>query len=114
MQTVANTLATLWFFEANACGSRTPSANWQQLSGGATYLFSNQVSDALFLRLNGSPPAGTFYAGWDAATIAAGNPVVDNHHPQGDLKKVSEGSVLGFAPWREPVHSTAYIQSRWP
>jgi hypothetical protein len=31
--------------------------------GGATYLYSNQQSDALFLRLNRDPPAGAFFSG---------------------------------------------------
>src|SRR5258706_4395232 len=52
MQTVANTLTTLWFFEAAACNSGTVNPNWQQMGGGATYLYNNYPSDALFLRLN--------------------------------------------------------------
>jgi hypothetical protein len=35
MQTVANTLTTLWGFEASSCNSRTPRAGWSQVSGGA-------------------------------------------------------------------------------
>ena len=100
MQVVANTVSTIWGFEASACvngrGSTTPRSNWVQVSGGATYLYSNDQSDALFLRLNNSPPAYAFYSGWDANTISSGSAVITVHHPQGDLKKVSEGNVRGF------------------
>ena len=45
MQAVANTLATLWSFEANAClggqGSGVPISTWSQLNGGATWVYNN-------------------------------------------------------------------------
>jgi hypothetical protein len=96
MQVVANTVSTIWGFEANACNSFTPRSDWTQVSGGADYLYSNDQSDALFLRLNSLPPSYAFYSGWDANAMSAGSNVVSIHHPQGDLKKVSEGSVRGF------------------
>jgi hypothetical protein len=96
MQTVANTLSTIWFFEANACNSGTVKSNWQQVNGGAQMLFNSAPEDALFLRLNNSPPAGTFYAGWDANPINTGDSIFVIHHPSGDLKKVSQGSVQRF------------------
>jgi hypothetical protein len=100
MQTVANTVTTLWGFQANACvsgqGTSTPRSNWTQVSGGATYLYSNDQNDALFMRLNNSPPAYAFYSGWDANSVSAGNGAITVHHPEGDLKKVSQGSVRGF------------------
>jgi lysyl endopeptidase len=96
MQQVANTLSTLWDFQASSCNSGTPSSSWRQVSGGATYLYNNPESDVLFLRLNGGAPAGPFFSGWDANALAAGTPVLTLHHPEGDLKKVSQGSVTGY------------------
>ena len=96
MQVVANTLSTLWGFEASVCGSLTPRGNWTQLNGGATYLYGNDQSDALFLRLNNAPPSYAFFAGWDPNPMPAGASAITIHHPQGDLKKVSQGSTLGF------------------
>lgn len=113
MQTVANTLTTLWFFEASACGSSVPNPGWQQVGGGATYLYSNEQADALFLRLNQQPPAGAFYAGWDANPIGTGAATIDVHHPQGDLKKVSQGSVIGFARWDSTTAANQYIEVHW-
>jgi hypothetical protein len=97
MQAVANTLNTLWHFDANACRSLTQRSDYSQLAGGATYIYNNPQADALFLRLNGTPPAGSYFAGWDSNTIAAGTSILTIHHPQGDLKKVSEGTVLDLS-----------------
>jgi lysyl endopeptidase len=94
MQAVASTLATVWHFEANACHSGTAASNWKQVSGGAQYLYSSPTQDALFLKLNSAPPAGSWFLGWDASPVANGSAVTVIHHPSGDLKKVSLGSVL--------------------
>lgn len=97
IQAVANTLTTVWGFQASACvnghGNGNALSSWTQRSGGATVLYSNVQTDALFLRLNDAAPAGAFFSGWDANPIGAGTPVISIHHPQGDLKKVSEGTV---------------------
>jgi lysyl endopeptidase len=113
MQSVANTLSTLWAFEAASCGSSTPASRWSQLAGGATLVHNNAHNDVLFLRLNGTPPAGAFYSGWDAATVGAGAALVAVHHPQGDLKKVTQGSVTGFAVPGVAGGTQSYIEARW-
>jgi lysyl endopeptidase len=101
MQQVANTLNTLWHFEANSCaggvGSGIPDSSWSQLSGGSVYLYSDAQNDGLLVRLNNAPPGGSFYSGWDANAISVGTPVLTIHHPQGDLKKVSQGTVQTFS-----------------
>ncbi len=95
MQTVANTLNTYWFFEATSCGSSTP-ISFVQRSGGALLVYSNAVSDVLFLRLVDSPPSGAVFAGWNANTLPTSTAITGIHHPVGDLKKYSEGSMIGF------------------
>jgi hypothetical protein len=96
MQIVANTLSTLWFFEAIACND--PSVPpYFQLTGGATYIYNNPGADVLFLRLNSAPPEGSFYSGWDANAIPLGASVITIHHPKGDLKKVSQGTVQRYS-----------------
>jgi len=89
-QVVASTLNTYWGFEATACGSGVRAAR-VQLSGGATYLYSNVDTDALLLRLNDAPPAGSALAGWDSSEIPGSTNILGIHHPSGDLKKVSSG-----------------------
>lgn len=106
MQIVAASLTTLWFFEAVTCAS-PPNLSvppYVQLSGGATYIYNNAGIDALFLRLNGRPPNGAFYAGWNAASVPVGASIVVVHHPAGDLKKASQGQVIAFsAPQPTPL-----------
>ena len=91
-QATASTLNTFWGFEATTCGGATAAAN-TQLATGATYLYSSSVTDASLLRLNSAPPAGAFFSGWRSTAMAAGNAVLDIHHPSGDLKKSSLGQV---------------------
>jgi lysyl endopeptidase len=113
LQSIASTLTTLWFFEAASCGSTTPNPNWQQMGGGAAYVYNNYPSDALLLRLNNPPPAGAFYTGWDANPVSVGGSDIDIHHPQGDLKKVSQGNVVGFAQWDNTTPVNSYIENLW-
>lgn len=96
MQTVASTLNTLWFFESNTCShpSNGTVPNYVQLTGGSTLVYSNQPSDVLMVRLNDSAPTGSFFSGWNANALAVGTAIVVSHHPEGDLKKVSQGSLV--------------------
>jgi lysyl endopeptidase len=96
MQTVANTLNTLWFFEAISCNDLSVPP-YIQVADGATYIYNNPGADVLFLRLNSSPPVGSYFTGWDANAISLGSSVITIHHPQGDLKKVTQGTVLRYS-----------------
>ena len=113
MQAVASTLTTLWGFEASACNSRTPRPGWSQLGGGATFIHNDVATDVLFLRLNAAPPAGAYYSGWDANPVVTGNGLVALHHPQGDLKKVTQGTALGFSTPGVAGASASFIEARW-
>lgn len=94
MQAVANTLTTLWAFEAQSCGS-TAVPPYSQLTGGAQFVYNNPRADVLFIRLNDSAPSGAFFAGWSANALGTGTSVITIHHPEGDLKKVSQASTIG-------------------
>jgi lysyl endopeptidase len=113
MQAVANTLSTLWFFEAQSCRGTTPVSSWTQQAGGATYLYSSPTTDVLFVRLNNAPPAGAFFSGWDANPLSAGSPVISIHHPRGDLKKVTQGSMLRFGIPGVAGGNASYIETQW-
>lgn len=112
MQVIANTLTTYWFFEAISCGSQAV-PNFVTRSGGATYVYNNQPGDVLFLRLNESAPAGSFFSGWSPTPFAAGQTGTGIHHPQGDLKKVSQGTVQGFSTPFFGATSNGYTEIRW-
>lgn len=91
--TVANSLNTYWKYEATACGSGVQAAKIQ-LTGGSDYLYSNAATDAMLLRLRNAPPAGSEFAGWDSAMLAASSSIIGIHHPSGDVKKVSLGQQV--------------------
>jgi lysyl endopeptidase len=113
MQAVANTLTTLWFFEAQSCGSQV-NPPYTQLVGGATFIYNNPRADVLFLRLNDNAPSGSFFAAWSNSALGSGSQVITIHHPEGDLKKVSQGSVLGTSSPSVPGGSALlFSEVRW-
>ena len=95
LQSEASTLATFWNYETPTCGVNNSGTN-TQLTGGADLLFATLSSDASFLRLRSTPPAGAFFAGWNASTLTASTATVAIHHPSGDVKKYSRGTHNGF------------------
>jgi lysyl endopeptidase len=110
-QSVASTLTTHWFYDRTGCGTGGTSPNYVQLTGGATLLYANDFFDALLLRLNRTPPAGAVFSGWDAATLSIGTALTAVHHPAGDLKKVSLGTLGGFSSLDGT--GTNFLVSNW-
>lgn len=93
-QTVANTLQTYWFYEATTCGGSTVSSRARTLTGGAFLRYNNSARDTLLLELKTAPPAGAIYAGWTSSAIgSAGTAIEGIHHPAGDVKMYSLGSI---------------------
>ncbi len=93
-QTVANTLQTYWFYEATTCGGSTVSSRARTLSGGAFLRHNNASRDTLLLELKSAPPAGAIYAGWTSGAITSTGTAIEGiHHPSGDVKMYSLGSV---------------------
>ena len=110
-QAAASTLTTHWFYDAAGCGSGAVSSSYVQVPGGAALLYANEPSDVLLLRLNNAPPGGAVYAGWDATTLANGTALTAVHHPAGDVKKVSLGTMGGFGSY--PGLSGSFIIAQW-
>lgn len=93
-QTVANTLQTYWFYEATTCGGLTASSRARTLSGGAFLRHNNSARDTLLLELKSAPPSGAIYAGWSSSAITSTGTAIEGiHHPAGDAKMYSLGSV---------------------
>jgi hypothetical protein len=90
----ASTLTTFWNNETPTCNVDNNGPNIQ-LASGAQMLYSQAGTDGALLRLNGSPPAGAVFAGWNANPMTPSTPVVAIHHPRGDIKKVSLGNHSG-------------------
>ena len=96
---VAANIAFFWGFEKSACDGPNPDGVIQT-GGGGTPLSSaplNLGNDHALLRLNQNPPDGSTLSGWSAARTPLNTAVVGIHHPNGDLKKVSRGNVVGYA-----------------
>jgi hypothetical protein len=97
VQSEASTLTTFWNYESPVCGGAAQQGSNTQLTGGADLLFATLASDALLLRLRTTPPAGAFFAGWNASTLTAPTANIAIHHPSGDNKKYSRGTHNGFS-----------------
>jgi lysyl endopeptidase len=111
MQTIASTLVTYWFFEATTCGGSTSGAFATRT--GATWIYNNQARDVLFLRLNEAPPNGAFLTGYSTEAFAPGQAGTGFHHPSGDLKKFSQGTIQGFSkPFTEAAANT-FTEIKW-
>jgi hypothetical protein len=91
----AQTLNAFWFFDAIACGSKAVPPYIQQISG-ATLLARSVDSDWSLVRLNAPPPANATFSAWRAEPLAAFTPIVVLQHPEGDLKKWSQGTTIGY------------------
>lgn len=117
-QTQASSLNTWWFFEAATCGSNAVPSGYQVVGGGATLLYSVNDTDISFMRLNSAPPTGAYFAGWNAATVATGTAAMILHHPNGDLKKFTQGDpsagggTKGYDRY-DSSHSANFITMRY-
>jgi lysyl endopeptidase len=97
-QEAASTLVTYWFFDAATCGSRAVPP-YQTVAGGAMLLGRSIDSDWALLRLNSPPPANAVFSAWRADAMANATPISVLHHPQGDLKKFSRGTMTSYHPF---------------
>ena len=119
-QAAASTLNTYWFFDAVSCNSGAIPP-YQLVGGGATLLVTDRTLDVTLLQLRQSPPLGSVRAAWNATVIPAGTVTVAVHHPQGDLKKFSQGSMLGYVQGplayqgvpRPQAGKDSFISVRW-
>lgn len=119
-QAEASTLNTYWFFDAISCGS-IAIPPYQLLTGGSTLLSTDVTMDGTLVDLHQTPPSGAIRAAWNATVIPTGLSLTGVHHPQGDLKKYSLGTMLGYAQGPE-AYSTgprpsafhdSFITVRW-
>jgi hypothetical protein len=95
-QAAASTLTTHWNYESSACGNTSLSASYRQVAGGAQLLSTSYDTDSSLFYLNGSiDNIGIYFAGW--STLLPQTDIYGIHHPSGDLKKISFGSVVAYS-----------------
>lgn len=102
-QTEASSLATYWFYRSASCNATGVSQQAAARVGGATLLYASGTTDTSFMRLNDMPPAGVVYAGIANLAPVSGMSVASLHHPQGDLQKISRGSIQSLASCSTPT-----------
>ncbi len=113
-QSLANTIDSYWFFERAVCGGPNPTSV-THFTGGADLLTTGASTDFTFLRLRDtqiSSLSGIHFAGW-TTTNPTGLTVVGIHHPQGDLKKWSQGTADGYTSWEINGTDENHIQVTW-
>lgn len=108
-QSTALTLNTYWFFDAGACNS-IAIPPFQLVTGGANLSMTDPTLDVTLLQLRLAPPTGAVRAAWNATVIPTGTTVVGVHHPRGDLKKFSQGSMLGYSRGPTDYDGVARVQ----
>jgi lysyl endopeptidase len=109
---VAATINTYWFFQTSVCGQDTANnVNFVLVAGGAKLLGRGVDFDWILLRLNNAPPAGATFAAWNASPLSeAGTAAAGIHHPEGDLKKISQGTTQGFQTFGD---GSSFIGMQW-
>jgi lysyl endopeptidase len=108
-QETASSLVTYWFFDAISCGSRAVPP-YITVSGGARLLGRSVDSDWALVRLNNPPPADAVFSAWRAETLAKGTNIAIEHHPSGDLKKISEGTMPAYFSFSD---GTSFSSARY-
>lgn len=95
-QSAASSVQTYWFGESAGCNLSALSPSYTSRTGGSLLLYSSSATDTAFLRLLDSPPGGVTFAGWYGGLVNIGDNAFGIHHPRGDMKKISFGSVRQF------------------
>ena len=64
------------------------------------------------MRLNEPPPSGVHFAGWRAETVPEFAVGTGIHHPNGDLKKWSQGTTQGYE-YLDDGTGASFVRMRW-
>lgn len=99
--TKANTIEVYWLYQTSTCNGTPPSpASVPRTTGGADYLAGASSAwqggtgnDFALLRLRQNPPAGLTFLGWSTVTRPLGTEAVCIHHPNGDFKRITFGTL---------------------
>lgn len=94
--TAAATITTYWFFDAAACNSNTVRPDYIVQASGSRLLARSDDWDWALMRLNAAPPAGATFSAWRAEPVPPGSVLTVLHHPNGDLKKFSQGTATSY------------------
>jgi len=110
---IARTFETYWLFQSKVCSvDNAANVNFSVLKSGATLLARGVDFDWALVKLNNaSPPPGVTFAAWNGSGAMAMGTAADGiHHPEGDLKKFSQGTVHAYKTYDD---GSSFIQMIW-
>lgn len=107
-QAVASTLESNWFYYSTYCNSGVANGSSVSKAGGAELLYASTNTDTSFMRLAATPPSGAKFAAWSATAPTLGLQATSVHHPQGDLQKISKGSIDAFSTCTAPDYDGVF------
>ncbi len=84
-----------WNYERTGCGSGAIVGGYFSRVG-AQHLSSDQANDFTLLRVTGTTPPDANFLGWNIETVALNAAVASVHHPRGEAKKVSIGTLTAL------------------
>ena len=94
----ASSMEFFWLYQTDTCNGVAPAlSSVPRTAGGADFLAgasSTVGSDFALVRLRNAPPDGLTYIGWSSVPIAIGTNVAVIHHPSGDYKRISFGTLI--------------------
>jgi len=112
-ETVARTVLTFWFYQTANCNGTPPRDRDVPRVSGSTLLatLAANQGDGTLLRLP-SLPDGVTFSGWTAETQQVGSNIIGIHHPDGDFKRISFGSLRAATPYSGYVVNN-FIGAHW-
>ncbi|HQQ71684.1 MAG TPA: endoproteinase ArgC, partial [Alicycliphilus sp.] len=96
-QVVASSLVTDWLFRSTSCNGTAENPASRRLAGGARLLYAAASTDTAFMQLNDAAPPGIVYAGSYYGGVPVGTQLAGLHHPEGELQKLSLGTLLRYS-----------------
>jgi hypothetical protein len=113
----ADSLEVYWLYQTPTCNGTPPAPRTvPRTTGGADFLAGVNYStgnDFTLLRLRGNLPSGLTFVGWETNATANGTNVVGIHHPDGDYKRISFGTVDQTVPPRFGYPATRFYGVHW-
>lgn len=110
-QSRASSSEVYWLYQTSSCNGTAPNpATVPRTTGGADYLVGSPRStgtDFTLLRLRNAPPAAIPFIGWSAARPDVGTAITTIHHPRGDYKRISFGSITAMDNQMHTVYYNA-------
>ena len=114
----AGTLDFYWRYQTSVCDGTAPSLlSVPRTVGGADFLAGANYtsgSDFTLLRMHNEPPTDLPRMGWSATAPPVGTAVVCVHHPQGDFKRISDGTLTSVTiPHLATMDPLRFHQVTW-